>query len=98
MEGARAFFDADIIKGLEITKDQRTEMHAIYSESTTAAINAVLKKYPAVLADPHSLSNDEQRALQEQATPSKRPHFDRYLKLLLPGQACEVREDDREED
>ena len=85
-EGAPAFFDADVIKALKITSDQRTKMQSIYREST----NAAQKEYPA-FADPAHLSKEQQRAMLEKTDAIQKTLLDKFLKLLLREQRANMR-------
>ncbi len=75
-EGAPAFIDADVIKALEITSDQRTKMQTTYHN----AINAARKAYGR--PDTANLSQEQQRALLEQANAIQKTLLDKFLKLL----------------
>lgn len=86
LAGPSAFFDADVVKALQITGDQRTKMHSMYRESTMAAMAAIRKEYPAAFADPRALSEKQQRALQEEGNALEKLILEKYLKLLSTDQ------------
>ncbi len=82
MEGAAAFFDADVIKALELTGDQRSEMRTIYRELNTAALNALRWENPEAFDDPRRLSNEQKQAMQEKGNALEKTLLEKFLKML----------------
>ena len=77
-----AFFDADVIKALELTEGPANRDAVDLSRMEDCGADALWKEISAAFDDPRRLSNEQKQAMLEKGNALEKTLLDKFLKLL----------------